>query len=158
MGHTRCNKPHSPTHKITKCTTAHQKHGCRRAACAPVPTHAPLHLDKYKHIHTLLRCRYGDGRRWAWGTRGATSHTPTNNNTTPNTRWHHAACAPVLAHNPLHLKKYNHMHTLLRCRYGDGRRRAWATHGATSQTPTHWHTKLEHKESTTAHQIDSRHG
>ena len=53
------------------------KHGCRRAACAPVLTHAPLHLDKDKQIHTLLRSRYdGEGRR-AWGTRGATSHSHT---------------------------------------------------------------------------------
>ena len=60
-------KPYLPHNidKKKKHTTAHQKLSCHRTACAPVPTHAPLHLDKYKHIHTLLRCRYGDGRRRA---------------------------------------------------------------------------------------------
>ena len=65
---------HSPESKKTKHTTAHQRHGCRRAACAPVPTRTPLYLDKYKQIHTLLRCRYESGGRRAWVTRGATSH------------------------------------------------------------------------------------
>ena len=75
MGHTWCHTPLSLI-KLFRAT-AHQANGCRRAASAPVPAHAPLHLDKYKHIHTLLRCRYGGGRRRIWVTRDVT-RTPHN--------------------------------------------------------------------------------
>ena len=40
------------------------------------------------------------------------------------------ASAPVLTRAPLYLDKYNDMHALRHLRYGDGRRRAWVTHGA----------------------------
>ena len=40
------------------------------------------------------------------------------------------ASAPVLTRAPLYLDKYNDTHALRHLRYGDGRRRAWVTHGA----------------------------